>query len=177
MDNSIIVGNFELLAKLMDINGENSFKSKTFAVAAFNIEKLPMQLKDTPREKLFSIRGIGESVGKKVIEMLDTGALEILNEPRTRVGSTAHATGPGIVAAAWTRRWHRQTGPRGVSRDRDRLRLPPKRSAASPSWCRRPPRSPAPDGAGPNCIDQRPMPIESPFDAIAPSGVRLAAGA
>ena len=80
MDNSIIAGNFELLAKLMDINGENSFKSKTFAVAAFNIEKLPMQLKDTPREKLFSIRGIGESVGKKVIEMLDTGALEILNE-------------------------------------------------------------------------------------------------
>lgn len=80
MDNIAIAENFELLAKLMDIHGENSFKSKTFAVAAFNIEKLPIQLKDTPREKLFSIKGIGESTGRKVAEMIDTGKLEVLNE-------------------------------------------------------------------------------------------------
>ena len=80
MDNGAIADNFDLLAKLMDINGENSFKTKTFAIAAFNIEKLPMQLKDTPREKLFTIKGIGDSVGKKVIELLDTGKLEVLSE-------------------------------------------------------------------------------------------------
>ena len=90
MENSILAGNFELLAKLMDINGENSFRSKTFAVAAFNIEKLPMQLKDTAREKLFFIKGIGESVGKKVIEMLDTGTLESLNEYISK-------TPPGVI--------------------------------------------------------------------------------
>lgn len=80
MDNAAIADNFDLLAKLMDINGENSFRSKTYSIAAFNIEKLPMQLKDTPREKLFGIKGIGESIGKKVIEMLETGQLEILND-------------------------------------------------------------------------------------------------
>jgi DNA polymerase (family X) len=80
MDNSAIADNFSLLSKLMDINGDNSFKSKTYSIAAFNIEKLPMQLKDTPREKLFSIKGIGESTGKKVIELLDTGKLEVLSE-------------------------------------------------------------------------------------------------
>mgnify|MGYP003513262491 FL=1 len=80
MDNAAIADNFALLAKLMDIHGENSFKSKTFAIAAFNIEKLPMQLKETPREKLFSIKGIGESTGKKVAEMIDTGKLEVLSE-------------------------------------------------------------------------------------------------
>ena len=80
MDNSAIADNFSLLSKLMDIHGENSFKTKTYSIAAFNIEKLPLQLKDTPREKLFSIKGIGESVGEKVIEMLDTGHLEVLNE-------------------------------------------------------------------------------------------------
>ena len=80
MNNDAIADNFSLLAKLMDIHGENSFKSKTYAVAAFNIEKLPLQLKDTPKEKLFSIKGIGESTGKKVIELLDTGKLELLNE-------------------------------------------------------------------------------------------------
>jgi DNA polymerase (family 10) len=80
MENTVIADNFDLLAKLMDIHGENSFKTKTYAIAAFNIEKLPMQLKDTPREKLFTIKGIGDSVGKKVIEMLDSGKLEILSE-------------------------------------------------------------------------------------------------
>jgi DNA polymerase (family 10) len=80
MDNAAIAENFSLLAKLMDIHGENSFKTKTYSIAAFNIDKLPEQLKDTPREKLFSIKGIGESVGKKVIEMLDTGELKILAE-------------------------------------------------------------------------------------------------
>lgn len=80
MDNYAIADNFSLLSKLMDINGENSFKTKTYAIAAYNIEKLPMQLKDTPREKLFTIKGIGDSIGKKVVEMLDTGKLDVLNE-------------------------------------------------------------------------------------------------
>lgn len=80
MDNSAIADNFSLLAKLMDIHGENSFKTKTYSIAAFNIEKLPEKLKDTPREKLFSIKGIGDSVGKKIIEMLDTGELKILTD-------------------------------------------------------------------------------------------------
>ena len=90
MDNSAIADNFDLLAKLMDINGENSFKTKTYSIAAFNIEKLPMQLKDTPRENLFSIKGIGESVGKKVIEMLDTGILSLLSEYISK-------TPPGVI--------------------------------------------------------------------------------
>ncbi|MBI5373578.1 MAG: DNA polymerase/3'-5' exonuclease PolX [Sphingobacteriales bacterium] len=80
MDNAAIADNFSLLAKLMDIHGENSFKSKTYSVAAFNIEKMPVSLKDTPREKLFGIKGIGESVGRKVTEMLDTGRLAALDE-------------------------------------------------------------------------------------------------
>jgi len=80
MDNAAIADNFDLLAKLMDIHGENSFKARTYGAAAFNIEKLPLSLKDTPREELSGIRGIGESVAQKVIEMLDTGQLDILNE-------------------------------------------------------------------------------------------------
>jgi len=80
MDNYAIADNFSLLSKLMDIHGENSFKSKTYSIAAFNIEKLPMQLSETPREKIFAIKGIGDSIGKKVIEMLDTGQMKSLND-------------------------------------------------------------------------------------------------
>ncbi|MEI9810447.1 MAG: hypothetical protein WDO16_22690 [Bacteroidota bacterium] len=90
MDNYAIAENFSLLSKLMDINGENSFKTKTYSIAAFNIEKLPMQLKDTPRDKLFSIKGIGDSVGRKVVEMLDNGKLEVLSEYISK-------TPPGVI--------------------------------------------------------------------------------
>jgi DNA polymerase (family 10) len=64
----------------MDIHGENSFKSKTYSSAAFVIEKLPQQIASLPHEKLFQIKGIGESVGKKVIEILETGEMNVLKE-------------------------------------------------------------------------------------------------
>ena len=64
MDNYQIADSFSLLAKLTDIHGENSFKAKSYATAAFTIEKLPLQLSETPHEKIFSIKGIGESTGK-----------------------------------------------------------------------------------------------------------------
>ena len=80
MDNSAIADSFSLLSKLMDIHGENSFKTKTYSIAAFNIDKLPLQLKETPRDNLFSIQGIGKSVGEKVVEMLDEGRLSILDD-------------------------------------------------------------------------------------------------
>ncbi len=90
MDNYQIAESFSLLSKLMDIHGENSFKAKTYASAAFNIEQLPMQLSETPHEKIFSIRGIGESTGKKVIELLETGELSALAE-------IIEKTPPGII--------------------------------------------------------------------------------
>jgi len=90
MENTAIADNFSLLSKLMDIHGENSFKTKTYSIAAFNIDKMPEQLKDTPRDRLFSIKGIGDSVGKKVIEMLDTGELKVLTD-------YLQNTPPGVV--------------------------------------------------------------------------------
>lgn len=80
MDNAAIADSFSLLSKLMDIHGENAFKTKTYSIAAYNIEKMPVSLADTPREKLFSIKGIGDSIGKKVVEMLDTGTLQVLSD-------------------------------------------------------------------------------------------------
>lgn len=80
MDNYAIADQLSLLAKLMDIHGENSFKSKSYASAAFAIEKLPQELASLPHQKIFQIRGIGESVGKKVIEIIENGELELLKE-------------------------------------------------------------------------------------------------
>jgi DNA polymerase (family 10) len=80
MDNYAIADQLSLLAKLMDIHGENSFKAKSYASAAFALEKLPKELASMPHEKIFAVKGIGESVGKKIIELLDTGEIAQLKE-------------------------------------------------------------------------------------------------
>ncbi len=90
MDNYQIAGSLSLLAKLSDIHGENSFKAKSYATAAFSIEKLSVQLSSLPEDKIFSIKGIGESTAKKIIELLQTGNLNALLE-------IIEKTPPGII--------------------------------------------------------------------------------
>lgn len=80
MDNYFIADQFSMLSKLMDIHGENSFKSKSYAAAAFNIEKLPEQLTDIPAEKHSSLKGIGDSLSKKITEIIETGKLQALDD-------------------------------------------------------------------------------------------------
>jgi DNA polymerase (family X) len=80
MDNYQIADSFSLLAKLLDIHGENSFKSKSYASAAFTIEKLSLQLSEIPVEKISTIKGIGASSSQKIIELLQTGRLKILDD-------------------------------------------------------------------------------------------------
>jgi DNA polymerase (family X) len=90
VDNYFIADQFTLLAKLMDIHGENSFKSKSYSIAAFNIEKLPVQLSSLPPAELFALKGIGESTGKKVVEIINTGKLGVLE-------NMVASTPPGIL--------------------------------------------------------------------------------
>ena len=80
MDNYAIADNFSLLSKLIDIHGENSFKAKSYSIAAFTIEKLPAQLISLSEEKIFSIKGIGDAIGKKIVEQIQTGELKTLSE-------------------------------------------------------------------------------------------------
>lgn len=84
VDNYAIADQFSLLSKLMDIHGENAFKAKSYASAAFSIEKLPEPLAGMDESKIFSLRGIGESVGKKVIEIIETGELKALQDLVTK---------------------------------------------------------------------------------------------
>ncbi|MCY7291450.1 MAG: PHP domain-containing protein [Ferruginibacter sp.] len=80
MNNSAIADSFSLLAKLMDINGENSFKAKSYSSAAFAIEKLPVQLQEIPLNEIEKLKGIGTSSAKKIQELLKTGSLIQLEE-------------------------------------------------------------------------------------------------
>jgi DNA polymerase (family 10) len=80
MENSQIADAFSLLSKLMDIHGENSFKSKSYASASFAIEKLLVNLIELPIEKIASIKGIGYSSAQKITELLQTGKIFLLED-------------------------------------------------------------------------------------------------
>ncbi|HEX5024115.1 MAG TPA: helix-hairpin-helix domain-containing protein, partial [Agriterribacter sp.] len=107
IDNYYIADQFSLLSKLMDIHGENSFKAKSYAIAAYSIEKLPAQLMDLPNEKIFGIKGIGDAIGKKILEIKETGKLNALEESlqKTPAGilEMLHikGLGPKKIAVIW----------------------------------------------------------------------------
>jgi DNA polymerase (family X) len=107
IENSFIADRFSLLSRLMDIHGENPFKTKSYSSAAFTIDKLPGELHKIPRESIFSIRGIGSSIGRQVVEILDSGELQQLNEiiSRTPPGVLEmlriKGLGPKKIATVW----------------------------------------------------------------------------
>jgi DNA polymerase (family 10) len=80
MDNNEIANRFSLLSKLLDIHGENSFKSKSYSIAAYKIDQLTVELQTLPREKIFQLNGIGEAIGKKILELIETGKMKVLEE-------------------------------------------------------------------------------------------------
>ncbi len=107
MDNSEIANNFSLLAKLMDIHGDNSFKAKSYSSAAFNIEKFPHEIETLPQNKIFALKGIGETIGKKILEMIDTGRISELDDylEKTPAGILEmlriKGLGPKKIATIW----------------------------------------------------------------------------
>lgn len=107
MDNASIAEYFSLLSKLMDIHGENSFKSKSYATTAFTVDKLPYPLAETDPSKIAGIRGIGPSGAEKIRELLETGDLAILREwiQRTPAGilqmMQIKGLGPKKIASIW----------------------------------------------------------------------------
>jgi DNA polymerase (family 10) len=90
MTNYEIADHFALLSKLMDIHGENSFKSKSYSILAYNIEKLPAEITTMGDAELFGMKGIGESSGSKIKELIATGKLQALEDILAK-------TPPGIL--------------------------------------------------------------------------------
>lgn len=105
--NSQISDLLSLLGKLMDIHGENAFKAKSYSAAAFQIDKLPVQLSETEPSKIASLRGVGESTAKKVLEILQTGELKVLSDliAKTPPGViemlSIKGLGPKKIATIW----------------------------------------------------------------------------
>ncbi len=90
MHNSEIAEYFSLLSKLMDIHGENEFKIKSYSNAAYTLDKLTAPVAEMSSSELFTIRGIGEAIGQKIIQLIENKELSILN-------AYLEKTPPGII--------------------------------------------------------------------------------
>lgn len=107
MDNYVIAENFSLLSKLMDIHGDDAFRAKSYSIAAFAIEKLDSNLEEMPPSEIFTIKGVGDRMGKRIIELLETGRLAALDEyiARTPEGVlemlSIKGLGPKKIATIW----------------------------------------------------------------------------
>jgi DNA polymerase (family 10) len=79
------------IATLLELKGENPFKSRAYLNAARAIEGLSESLdKIIAEERLADVKGIGESMQKKICELVNTGKLAYYEELKA-------ATPPGLV--------------------------------------------------------------------------------
>jgi DNA polymerase (family 10) len=80
MHNYEIAEYFNLLAKLMDIHGENAFKIKSYSNAAYTLDRLNDPLEAMTPAQIASIRSIGDALAQKIVDLLATKKLQILED-------------------------------------------------------------------------------------------------
>ena len=80
------------IATLLELNGENPFKTRAYLNAARTIETMSEPLDKVVAEgRLGEMKGIGEGIQKKITELVTTGKLTYYEELKA-------ATPPGLVA-------------------------------------------------------------------------------
>jgi DNA polymerase (family X) len=77
MDNDTIISILENISELLEIKGENVFKSRSYVNAARSIKMLTEEVAELDaRDALRDIPGVGDAIAKKLHELVATGRLE-----------------------------------------------------------------------------------------------------
>ncbi len=81
MDNNEIAHILERIGKLLELAGDNPFKARAYYTAAREISALEGKL-DSPEaeRRLPTIRGVGEALEKKILELIRTGKIQYLED-------------------------------------------------------------------------------------------------
>ena len=83
MKNSEIVKILEDIADLLELKGENIFKSRAYQKAARSIEYLKEDVeKLVAEDRLREVPGVGEAIEKKLTELVKTGRMEYYDKLR-----------------------------------------------------------------------------------------------
>ena len=107
--NADIVRTLERIADLLEIKGENPFKSRAYRLAAVQVENLGDELSDIlAREgSLDPIEGFGPAISEKVSILLQTGRLPYLEDLEAEIPPTLlqinglPGVGPRTTAMLW----------------------------------------------------------------------------
>lgn len=90
MTNKELAAKFNLLGKLMELHGENSFKIRSYTNAYLSIKKWPDPIATLDATQLPEIKGIGKAIQEKIIALVTTGEMPTLTK-------YAEKTPPGII--------------------------------------------------------------------------------
>jgi DNA polymerase (family 10) len=107
MNNKEIARKFSLLAKLMELHGENAFKTKSYSSAYLTIRKYPKELSTMELSEIENIQGIGKAISTKTAELLSTGEIQLLSDyiEKTPAGIVKmiqiKGFGPKKIATIW----------------------------------------------------------------------------
>ena len=86
MKNQLVSDILYQIADLLDIKGENFFKTRAYRIAAQKIEVLDEDIEDVSNEnRLTDIDGIGEALAKKIKEIVETNQLRYLDELKKEI--------------------------------------------------------------------------------------------
>ncbi len=82
MDNKAIAGLLYETADLLEIDGQDSFRVRSYRNAAEAIEALPQQIADLIPEpkKLLEIQGIGKGMQANLLQLFKDGTIEAHSE-------------------------------------------------------------------------------------------------
>jgi DNA polymerase (family 10) len=86
MDKSKIAEILVEIGLLLELKGENPFKTRAYGNAARAIENLEEPLeKLIAEERLTEVKGIGDAIGKKIQELVETGKLKYFEELKASI--------------------------------------------------------------------------------------------
>lgn len=85
--NSDIAADFYELAALLELDNANPFRVRAYRNAARTIENLPTELADmiAQGKDLTEIAGIGKDLAQKIIDLVNTGKLPLLDESHKKI--------------------------------------------------------------------------------------------
>lgn len=78
MTNKEIARSFDLLAKLMELHGESSYKIRAYSNAYRTLRSVEGSLMDMTRSQLKQIKGVGDAIAGKIQELQQGGEMRVL---------------------------------------------------------------------------------------------------
>ena len=108
MTNRDIARTFRDLAEIMELYDENPFKIKSYQNAYISLRKMEEPLADLSAAELAAIQGVGKAISEKIIELITTGRLSLLEQYREKTPAgilellTVPGLGPKKLRVLWT---------------------------------------------------------------------------